>query len=249
MMTDSYPKTSCPCAECPVTYPYFIQPDPANPVSSSIGIEGCKEASLFNCYNKQRYNKSIEPSQTGNNTQRNLNHIGLDLDPNYVPVHCPNSRGCENTWAGTNPLLLDPRRNILTKLDRPNYISSVPVGNVCQDQIYTPFFRNYGKNYRNYSDINGGQIQYYTNDSLTEAYFDPVFTTPAVVDHQIFIDPMGAVKPEYNRKSLAQYDWNQCNKQACDSFTHDSLEFRQDLMALQMRKMNQQDWQLRWGKK
>jgi hypothetical protein len=245
-MTDSYPKSSCPCNECPPSYPYFVQPDSKNPVPSSLGTDGCKDPQLFSCYNKQLYNKTVEPSNKGN-TVSILNHMGIQRDPNYVPVECSNSKGCRTTWVGSNPLLLDPRRNILTKLDKPPYTGDVPVGNVCTDQIYTPYFRNYGKNYRNYSDINSGQIQYYVDSSLSESLFNPVFTNPAIVEHKVFMDPMGATKPQYDRHSLVQYDWDQCDKQACDSFTHDSIEFREDLMSRQMRKMNQQDWSLRWS--
>jgi hypothetical protein len=192
------------------------------------------------------YNETIQPS-VNDDSLSNINHMGIQLDPHYKQIECPSSKGCKKTWVGNNPLLFDPRRNIITKLDRPPYTGDVPVGNVCKDQIYTEYFKQYGKNYRNYSDINAGQIQYYTDSSLSDAYFKPVFVNPAVVNHRVFKDPMGATKPAYDRQSLVPYDWNQCDKQACDSFTHDQVEFREDLMARQMRKMNEQDWQLRWS--
>jgi hypothetical protein len=178
-----------------------------------------------------------------------LNQLGLHLQKEtYVPVTCESSTaGCPQGWATHNPLLLDPVRNQYLLLDRPHYSGAVPVGDVCRDQIYTPELRQYGKNYTNYGDITGGQIQYYTTDDLAAAYYSPNFVTPSTVVHKVIQDPMTNPRAQYDRYENIPYSWDRCRPLTCDSFTHDTLEFRQSLMATQMRKRNEQRWQSRWA--
>ncbi len=179
-----------------------------------------------------------------------LNTMGIRRDGTAVPV-TTNMPGCANGWVSPNPITYDVQRAIQTVFDAPVYTGQVNVGNTCQDEIYTPQYRMYGKGYRNYMDINSGDVQYYLDNSRVEPYTTPDFITPATVTNQLYVDPMGQVKPEYNRVPLTDYSWNRAPQtgqySACDSYTHDTLEFRQDLMARQMRRMNQQNWAYRFG--
>lgn len=240
----NYPKTSCACSECPPNKKYQYEINKVIPCS--LGVPDCKKSlELEYCTTNKVYKQDIQP-QNKLYKYKYLNKLGLSLDEQkYVPVKCNLSKQCQYVYNGHNPLLTEAFRGQKLMLDRPNYTGEVPVGNVCHDEIYTPYFKNYGKNYTNYNDITGGQIQYYIDTS--DAYFPPNFITPAIVDHTIQIDPMGVVRPEYNRLTLKQYDWDKCNKDECDSFTHDTLEFRQELMEKQMRKINEQKYELRWG--
>ncbi len=189
------------------------------------------------------YNQSVEPFSDPTAQSENLNIIGPVLDQKwYVPLQT-DGRKC---YAGFNPILVDGMRAQRLMLDRPHYTGEIAVGNVCNDKIYSKHLRNYGKHYTSYKDITGGQIQYWVSPSSKNAYVEPVFCTPALVDHSLYVDPMGNVKPEYNRLTSAQYDWDKCNQDSCDSFTHDQLEFRQELMEKQMRKRNQQEWKFRF---
>jgi hypothetical protein len=104
------------------------------------------------------------------------------------------------------------------------------------------------KGYTGPHDIKGGQINYYIRDSLGNVYATPNFTTPSIVYPTVYYDPMDVAKPLYTRESCVPYTWkyNGANV-ACDSFTHDSLQFREDLMEKQMRKMNRNSWEARYG--
>ena len=58
---------------------------------------------------------------------------------------------------------------------------------------------------------------------------------------------MEAIKPLYYRKPLVNYTKNPQAGQGSDQYTYDTLYFREDLMAKQMEKMNQERWSNRCG--
>lgn len=263
-----YPNSYCPTSRCPTEVlknKYFIQED--EPMASSLAITSCQTPKLFDCSSRQIYNQNIQPDGPGagyksNNyigTRQdqiiNLNPLGVKLQTNapyfnYVPIKYtdPNkNKSCPFGWEGSNPLLVDAPRAQRLILDRPNYTGSLPVGDVEHDQIYTKELQNYGKGYTSVMDINAGNIQYYVDTSISSPYFEPLYTTPSEVTFVNVQDPMGVVKPEYNRNSFARYGWDSCNQDACDSFTHDTLEFRQELSEKQSRKRNQSDWVFRYA--
>ena len=229
-------KCSCPCI--PVSLPSI----PSN--------QGNVHCNSNTCSHQIFSNDKIQPNQEPP-CQRiaPLNSLGIRLDGRYKKVTTPFSGCREGFVTFDNPNTYDPVRAIRTVFDRPNYTGEVNVGNVCHDEIYSPRYKNYGKNYRNYMDIDAGQIQYYINESQKDVYNSPNFVTPSVVKNSLFVDPNGIVKPEYERFPLTDYSWNKkCGKyDACDSDTHDTLEHRQDIMSRQQRKNNQQSWVFRWG--
>jgi hypothetical protein len=237
----SYSQTSCPCSSCPPRKEFNFKgecPDPSK--SSSIGVTNCQVPhELQYCTSNLVYRQDIEPPVKPSSKVTALNDYGVRLDmPAYTKVIFNDKVG----YAGCNPLLIDAPRGQKLILDRPHYTSKIDM-----TDIYSPYVAQYGKQpYDNYTDINAGFIQYYAPEDLNRPYFEPNFVTPALVDHTIQMDPMGRVLPTYNRNSLQPYMWNQCKPDQCDSKTHDTLEFRQELMEKQMRKMNQQRWLSRW---
>lgn len=248
----NYPQSSCPCVECkaPGSYLYNHEPNKGT-VPCSLAMSGCKlPTDLAYCTSKQIYNQNIQPSCTPY-TQFNLNKLGVTLETDKYRRVEPsgiNSKQCQSAYLGSNPKLVEPVRAQPLLLDRPNYTGHVPVGNVPHDEIYTPFFSKYGKGYTNYSDITGGQIQYYVTTDNANAYYPPNFVTPALVNHELHVNPMGIVYPQYNRIPLDSYGWDKCHKDQCDSSTHDALQFRQGLMERQMRTINQQRYEPRWAR-
>ena len=173
------------------------------------------------------------------------NHSPFDL---YTPVEnmkCANEsavatfKTCKNiSFQGTNPKLYDSVRAQSMVIDRPPLSSQV----YSDAEIYSPHIRKYGKLYTSYNDIVGGNILYYIPDSSRDAYRHPVFTTPASVFRRDVQDPMGVVRPEFDRITQSRYGWDKCNPDACDSYTHDTLEYRQELMEKQMRARNAQEY-------
>lgn len=170
---------------------------------------------------------------------RALNAIGPQLQVNqYTPVPSP----CGGTgYQGINPLLIDSMRGQKLILNRPHFETGIAPD---LSNIYTPLIRQYGKGYRNYSDINAGQYQYWV-PKQPEVYFPPVFTKPSKVVHEIFTDPMDIQHPQWERVPNP-CKWDKCKtKNTIDSFTHDTLEFREQLMARQMRRENERDYRYR----
>jgi hypothetical protein len=242
-----YPHTSCPSSNCPPYKKYNFIAEQNNAYPCSLGIPSCKKTiSQEYCQSDTVIRQTIQPKNGRNNHPTvPLNKIGPQIDNKwYIPVDSDN----QIAYAGFNPILFDPLRSQRMLLDRPHLTGEIAVGNAPHDKIYTKYMSNYGKNYSNYEDISGGDIQYWLSAGSGDAYTEPVFTTPAIVDTVINIDPMGVVRPEYRRSSTAKYDWDKCNQDQCDSLTHDALEFRQELMEKQMRKRNEQEYTYRWAK-
>lgn len=203
------------------------------------------------CQDQKFKGQTILPRKSSKCSARiPLNSMGIRLDGRYKRVKTPYENCKQGFVTFDNPKSYDVMRAVRTVFDRPNYTGQVNVGDVCRDEIYDSMYDAYGKGYKNYMDINAGQIRYYIDESNMDVYSTPNYTTPSRVKNRLFVDPNGIVKPEYERFPLTEYSWNRYSNgcyDACDSFTHDSLEHRQDLMARQQRKNNQQDWVYRWG--
>ena len=152
---------------------------------------------------------------------------------------CPSEQ-----YTSTDPRLISAKNSgqVLT-FDRP------PIGNnVLMDEV--PDLIGYGQNYNTYSDVNGGQIMYYNDRSIEDPYFNPLFVSSASVDGFLYKDPMGAIKPQYSHRPLKNDNPigpTRNNYQGCLSWIQDSTGFREDIMAHQMAKRNQERWSPRWS--
>lgn len=87
--------------------------------------------------------------------------------------------------------------------------------------------------YLSYNDINLGNIVYYVDGSLAQAYYKPVYSFTTPVDIKLFKDPMDKVYPEYRRVM----PYTRANMWG-NMFLQDSQYHREDIMALQQRKNN-----------
>lgn len=145
---------------------------------------------------------------------------------------------CGN-YTSADPRLIDPTRNIHMKLDRPPY-----EGELCQSEIYKDLsYQNYTNLYKNYSELNSGQIQYYVDVEQQQPFYDPVYNIPSRVKGRIYVDPMGVVKPEYTKTPIIPVT----TKTYSDlNFLNDSMKHREDMMSLQQRKHNQTRYETRW---
>jgi hypothetical protein len=186
--------------------------------------------------------ENIQPVYTPSE-RINLNTYPLKYDTTtiYTPV-TTNIKGCKDAVQGSNPLLIEPVRGQRLLLSQPPFNSETEIGMYGPSQFPS---NRYGKRYTDYGSINAGQIQYYYNNDRKNPYTGPNFVTPAYVEYELVKDPMDNVRPAYNRMSLESYDYH-CNE--CDSYTHDTLVFRQELMEKQMRKRNSQEWVYRYAK-
>ncbi len=179
-----------------------------------------------------------------------LNQTGLNPDmdqyalcPCDKPSYFPARQGDVVGFQGTNPLLMEAARGQRLLLDTPNLASSVKLGDVPVDSIYTPEFRTIGGLYNTYNDIHSGQIQYYIDDATKDTYRRPVYITPAKVFPVMKTTPMSVNWIDYERVPCVGYKWKYSDTVDCDSRTHDTLEFRQSIMTSQQRLRNSQRYE------
>lgn len=184
----------------------------------------------------------VQPRCITNNHQRPLNVLGPRFQKGYYQT--------KNGFMISNPKLIDPVRAVSMDLDRPHLTSYVQVGNTKEDEIYSSEFSEIGNNgqpYKSYFDVHGGDIQYYTIDDTSLTYYSPNFINPTMVFHNVIQNPMGIDYYEYNREGTKQYSQNWCQSQEYDSFAHDSILHREEIMERQMRKMNTQRYAPRYA--
>jgi hypothetical protein len=162
------------------------------------------------------FNLSIQPSHERG--YQVLNHLGISDVQDYVPgVYC----GVKSA----NPITYDAARGMHIEYDRPSRSANISYPTMYEDfDHYTPY------------DVNNGQIQYYVDNSIKDAYYEPVFDMPSRVIAYDYVDPMGTHKPQYERKIP------QCviNSYSCLSSINDSTFHREDIMARQQATHNQE---------
>lgn len=180
--------------------------------------------------NMCRYNNACE--NTGAYTF--LNKRGVKQSPyfvqqkgTYVPVDYVSKKA--------DARLVDSVRNYRMELDiKPIQV----VYDLINDNVSgNPELNNYGKNYTDYSNVSGGQIQYYVDKEQSEPFYKPVYAAKTKSVGYTYKDPMDSVKPQFEK----QYP--------TESFTglswlDDSCSFRDDITARQQRTHNEQKYEL-----
>lgn len=237
-----YPKSSCPCATC--SSKIDIDSGPPN----NYGTNSCQSNDFFQCANNYTINSETQPLKRDDNVSKisiiNPQAYQSNRDTTFSEI-----KECNTGCPGIQYISHDPR---LYSVTRGNYIplDRPPMnGNVQLKDVYGEKYNDYGaKSYSSYEDIKDGQIMYYTNSSMKGAYFSPNFVTPSEVSTQMYQDPMGSMKPQYNRDYQPQYDpLNQLPLMTYGLTSIDSsMAHREDIMAHQMVQRNQQRWQSRW---
>ena len=133
------------------------------------------------------------------------------------------------------------------QLDKPPFKCNIKIDNLNTDAS----LNNYGQRYKSYSDVNAGQIVYYVDDSIKDAYFEPLFSNKATAVGTLYQDPMSSMKPQWERFPDEKYNPILGNADNVaggfqSSFLKDTQYFREDLLARQMRKRNEQRFETRW---
>lgn len=259
-----YPQTSCPCLDCKKNEPLPIEKG----FKSNLAVRGCNIPAYFNCHSRLGFGIDTQPkcdfppsdkcmdNNDRKSRERACDSIYTVLNPRvmtdkYSPyfhseVDCGNNSSCGGkTFVSSDPRLFDAARSQYLTLDRPPIESTVKLRDV-----YDKKLTGYGKNYRNYDDIKEGQITYYTDKSISSALFEPVFGEKAIVNKDVFKDPMGSLKPEYIREAVLNTENPVTNDRGPYpynlSFIQDTQSHREDIMSKQMAKMNQSKWSARW---
>lgn len=241
-----YPKSSCNCYNC--THRRY--PCEGTGLPTNMSVRNCKVPDMFQCYDRSVFRDDIEPVDKHGKVIMNPQVITDKLSTDFKAVKCPNPQACpEIQYASSDPRLVSPAHSgqVLT-LDRPP-IQATSGTPYLHDISMDKRLDNFGQNYTGYHDVNAGDIIYYINRSREDPFYEPLFTTPARAIGTLFQDPMGAMKPQYDRVLLTCK--NPLNTQNDTysgglSWMQDSSFHREDLLARQMRRANEQRYMPRW---
>ena len=225
-------------------------------IPSNMSVANCKrpiELEYGDTYQFQ--NPYITPSnETGYhyyNPQIFKGNLGKYFTPTKGPEGCyyGQYKCCTDpNWESNDPRLKSMgHNNEAITLDMPPFDGGQTLIN---DIAHDKTLNGYGQNYKTYTDINSGDILYYNDISLQNPYFSPNFSSEkAIVTPYLYRDPMGSVRPRYNREPLLKPDCVGTKRNSyngCLSFLEDTNNHRQDIMAHQMIRRNEQRWEPRW---
>lgn len=139
-------------------------------------------------------------------------------------------------WVTPDPRTVDVMRNLRVAFDDPPYQTphtqpQEHMYDACSTGASTGF-------YTDYPDIRAGQIRYYTDRDVADPYTYASYILPSIVVPTILQDPMGGLRPYYEKIPLLQKN----NFLFEYSFDQDQVQFREDIMAKQQQKANSQMW-------
>ena len=176
----------------------------------------------------------ISPEVVQGNNYTFLNEKGHSFICGKDFVYVPNTGSCPG-YQSMDPRTFDSPRAIRTTYDRPPLFSknTQPLQN-----LYTSPGAHTGF-YPSYQAIKNGDIFYYTDRELADPYSIDPYTLTSYTLPQMEIDPMGALRPLYQKVPIFMNNRNSSQY----TFDQDQMQFREDLMALQSRKMNESDFQ------
>lgn len=157
------------------------------------------------------------------NTDTSIRPADIDF------VKLPNGK-----YTSLDPRLYDSPRSQRLELNRPPLVSLQTQPQESLQNIQG----NHVGFYKDYESIRGGNIKYYS-DLLFSAPFGVInFSIPSYTVPLIMTDPMGSIKPYYeripiNNQNTSLYDY---------SFVRDTSGFREDIMATQRQRGLRSGW-------
>lgn len=248
-MTDlvyNYPKTSCYCENC--ENKKFTE-QPGNPTNMSV--RGCNFSKSYDCYPVRVFREQNEPIDKKGLKLLNPEIVSIEkLDKTFHRINsktCPASACSGITYSNSDARLCNAAAGTRLQLNTPPMNSAVKLNDLYNDKTLD----SYGQGYRSYADVNAGQILYYIDKSIEDVEFKPVFSKPGKVVASMYKDPMGAMKPNYDRihENYCHVLQDPCNVtgDVCLSFLRDTQDHRADLISRQMRQHNEQRYEPRWA--
>jgi len=220
--------------------------EPCN--TTNLSVPNCEFTDDYQGYDNKSFNYSKTPK----------NKVGYKiLNPKSVQNKFASAFDKINKGEYCGYIASDPDGSIKSNMHDGQYtIVNVPyrdsgIGLSELDKIYTEDFLNeYETGFKNYKDIQGGDILYYIDKRNEEPFFSPVFSESSNFNTTsvMYKDPMGGLRPQYIRKSN-----NPTNKitdkidSSSLSWIQDSNEYREDLLARRIQKLNQNRWDARWS--
>ena len=243
----NYPKSSCSCWEC--NKKKF--PVPTGP-PTNMSVPGCNYSGSYDCNPTRRFKVQQEPNNKYGHTLLNKSVVAPKKhDGTFEAIDvkdCPNSSCSGTTYLNSDPRLYNAAAATWLQLNRPPLSASTKLDTLNSNKSLD----NYGQGYKSYADINAGQYLYYIDKDREDVLFEPLFSEKATVVGTMYKDPMGSMKPVYDRIPHNQQDYgilaDPCNVSGnyCLSFIKDTQGYREDLLSIQMRKRNQERYSPRW---
>lgn len=189
------------------------------------------------CANKSkniRFENTTGPLLINSKCSKYLNdEIGMKTVHNFF------QKTKNGPYYSFDPRMTSPATNQEMPLNVPPKSSKVLLQNVYDNSLV-----KYGQKYNSYSDVNTGQIQYYTSRDLSNPLIHPVFTIQSNVEKDMFVDPMGSSSPQYLRTPKTKNNRNVSDYQ----YMRDSLEHREDIISKQMDSGRYRtDWAMRYN--
>ena len=217
--------------------------------TSSLSVANCNFQDDYQGYDNKpfRYSKTpqnkvgyhiLNPKSVQNKYSKDFDKISVDGKCVYV-TSTPDGSVKSNMHNGQNTLVDVPYR------DSGIYLNEM-------GRIYTDkSLDKYKTGYTNYNEIMGGDIFYYVNKQNEDPFFSPVFSSNSDYNTTsvMYKDPMGGLKPQYIRHSNKQS--NKINDRNSFEYSlswiEDSNEYREDLLAMRIQKLNENRWDARWN--
>lgn len=240
--TFDYPKSSCNCYQC-ASCEKILKPAEGRP--SNMSTPGCSAPPYFECFDKSVFKTTILPDIDDKYIELNPEVVLNAYDQDFRKYECTYDGITRDVYASNDPRLISIFHNgQLLTLDVPPQTDGVKLADVYDDKL-----TNYGQKYKGYEDVNAGQISYYVDKSISEPFFQPIFARNARMFATLYQDPMGSMKPQYDRQPLNRFNPIDTKNRVYYgglSWIEDSCESREDIISRQMRKTNQQKYSARW---
>ena len=209
-------------------------------MTTNMSIRNDNISKEFDFVDRLQFRECNEPKKKNGISILNPQALNNKYATDFYPIDSG------KRWGSRDPKLFSASHEQVLTVDRPPIDGRIPL-----EQIYTDTsLDSYGKNYGTYSDINAGHITYYIDKSIEDPFFEPLYTNKIVSVGEIYKDPMGGIKPQYERRPLTQTDpinMDRSSYNGCLSWMEDTQEHREDLLSKQMSKYNQQRWEPRWS--
>lgn len=196
---------------------------------SNFPSGNCQQDSRLKRYNENLFTQTITPDNYMNTQilEPVNTNIGISFQQQFEPV---------STYRDQNGKMYVQRDPRIQVPEQPR----APVETDPLDNIYDPRFYGYGTSYRSYIDDVTGQPRFMYDD--VNAVKMPNYVTRSKIDFLPYADTYGPVTAgeeagnayTSNIRSLAQ-----------DSWLRNSLQFRDDMTEMLMRKPNAVNWQRR----
>ena len=199
---------------------------------SNYPAGNCEQSPFLKKFNENLYTQIVTPGvYTRNEINEPINsNIGISLQQQFEPTTVTRDE------KGLHYLQHDPRV-VSTNLpvqekyekDEPNY-----------DNVYDPRFSGYGTSYRSYFEPVTGQTRFMYDD--VNAIRMPNYVVRSKIDHLPYADTYGPIQ---EGSEFGNIHNPHIRYLAQDSWMRDSLDFRNDMTQLLMRKRNSEAWQQR----